>query len=109
MFNKIIFKSFHKTFLFKFIITLLFSFSFSLSSSFSQDDPGYKIEIQIEDYPGDTVFLGFRRGEKIYSKDTVAINANGKFILQGEEELKPGNYLVPVSYTHLTLPTTPYV
>ncbi len=57
-------------------------------------EQGYHIEVEIENYEGDTVFLGFRRGPKVYSKDTVAINADGKFVFEGKEELQPGNYLI---------------
>ncbi|MEO1258765.1 MAG: DUF5106 domain-containing protein [Bacteroidota bacterium] len=55
---------------------------------------GYHIEVQIEEFAQDTVFFGYRRGAKVYSKDTVAINEKGKFVFGGEEELAPGIYLI---------------
>ncbi len=56
-------------------------------------DSGYRIEVSIEGYESDQVYLGFRRADKVYSKDTVAI-AEGKYVFEGEEALPPGIYLV---------------
>jgi thiol-disulfide isomerase/thioredoxin len=55
--------------------------------------PAYQITVTIKGYEGDTVFLGYRRADKVYSKDTVASN-DGKFIFRGEEPVPPGVYLV---------------
>ena len=67
-----------------------FTFYFPLAAQ----KTGFHIEIEIEEFDGDTVFLGYRRGVKVYSRDTVGINADGKFIFEGKEELDPGIYLV---------------
>ena len=37
---------------------------------------------------------------------TTTTDADGNYFFGG---LEPGDYIVAVSYTHLTLPTTPYV
>ncbi|MEZ4957579.1 MAG: DUF5106 domain-containing protein [Saprospiraceae bacterium] len=67
---------------------------FLVSFLMPAQDAGYQIEVEIAEYSGDTVFLGYRRGEKVYSRDTVAINKEGKFVFQGENELQPGIYLI---------------
>ena len=77
--------------LFSGIIALCFLMG---ASHLSAQKTGYRIEVQIDNYDRDTIFLGYRRGEKVYSKDTIAINAAGKFIIEGKEELQPGIYLV---------------
>ena len=44
------------------------------------------------------------------SKGQYVINLNNRKVLNGIlEEIGVSNNLEPVSYTHLTLPTTPYV
>ena len=76
----------------KFVAIIFISLSASLC--LSAQEKGYHIEVTIDNFEGDTVFFGYRRGEKVYSRDTVAINADGKFVFQGDEELQPGIYLV---------------
>ena len=79
----------------KYLAFSLATFYFTLFSFYlPAQEQGYHIEVQIENFEGDTVILGFRRAEKVYSKDTIGINADGKFVFKGEEELPPGNYLV---------------
>ena len=72
---------------------LLFYFSL-FTFSLSAQDTGYRIEIQIDNYQEDTVFLGYRRGEKVYSRDTVGLNSEGMFVFEGDKELAPGIYLI---------------
>ena len=80
---------------FSFLKFIVFPFSFFLLAfCLPAQEQGYHLEIQIEDFEQDTVFLGYRRGAKVYSKDTVAINDRGTFVFQGEEELAPGIYLI---------------
>ncbi|MBI1224866.1 MAG: DUF5106 domain-containing protein [Bacteroidetes bacterium] len=54
---------------------------------------GHKIDVTIDGYSGEKVYLGYRRADKVYSKDTVAIT-NGKYIFEGPDDLAPGIYLV---------------
>jgi thiol-disulfide isomerase/thioredoxin len=73
-----------------FILSLFFCFySFLL---FGQK--GYNIEVSLENYDQELLMLGYHYGEKQYIKDSVKIDANGKFVFKGEEDLDPGVYLV---------------
>ncbi len=54
---------------------------------------GYKIDVTIDDYAGEKVYLGYRRADKVYSKDTVALT-NGKYVFEGTGALPPGIYLI---------------
>lgn len=54
---------------------------------------GYKIDVTIDGYEGAKVYLGYRRADKVYSKDTIAVT-NGKYIFEGPEALPAGIYLV---------------
>ncbi|MCB0517910.1 MAG: DUF5106 domain-containing protein [Lewinellaceae bacterium] len=73
-------------FLFSLLNMLVFS-----ASAFAGD--GYKITVTINGYEGDKVFLGYRRADKVYSKDTTALE-KGKYVFEGNEPLAPGVYLV---------------
>jgi len=55
---------------------------------------GHQISIEIANYEKDTLVLANYYGDKQYIKDTVVINAQGKFVFEGEEELDAGVYLV---------------
>lgn len=74
---------------------LLFLFFCSLSwvVSTGAQEPGYRIEVSIDDYDGEQVYLGYRYADKIFSKDTIE-RYGDKFILEGETPLAPGLYLV---------------
>jgi thiol-disulfide isomerase/thioredoxin len=54
---------------------------------------GYKIDVTIDGYTGEKAYLGYRRADKVYSKDTVAVT-NGKYVFEGPEPLPAGIYLV---------------
>ena len=54
---------------------------------------GHKIDVTIDGYAGEKAYLGYRRAEKVYSKDTVALT-NGKYTFEGPEALAPGIYLI---------------
>ncbi|RME00268.1 MAG: DUF5106 domain-containing protein, partial [Bacteroidetes bacterium] len=69
---------------------LFFSFSFFLAA---QQQSGFHIEVQIDNWTGEQLYLGYRRGEKVYSRDTVPF-AEGKAVFEGSEPLAPGIYLV---------------
>ncbi len=73
-----------------FIFALLQMLFFSVAG---MAQTGYKIDVTIGDYAGDKVFLGYRRADKVYSKDTVALT-NGKYVFEGQKPLQPGIYLV---------------
>ena len=56
---------------------------------------GYRIEVEIQHYTGDTLKLGYYFGKAQYLKDTSLVN-QGKFIFEGEESLEPGVYLLVI-------------
>jgi len=64
-----------------------------ISTSAQAQQPAHKIEVTINGYEGEQVFLGYRRADKTYSKDTTSL-AKGKFTFEGPEPLPPGIYLV---------------
>src|SRR5688572_25708712 len=72
---------------------------FVISSSFATSTlpvkEGYRIEVELEHFEGDTVLLGYYFGKSQYLKDT-AIVAKGKLVFQGDDELKPGLYLLVI-------------
>lgn len=59
----------------------------------TKEKAGYKIDVTIDGYASDKVFLGFRRADKVYSKDTTTF-INGKYVFEGQEALPPGIYLI---------------
>lgn len=56
---------------------------------------GYRIEVELQHYAGDTLKLGYYFGKAQYLKDTALVN-KGKFVFEGEEPLKPGVYLLVI-------------
>ena len=61
--------------------------------SVSGQHSGYRIEVQVKNFEGDTIRLGYYFGKSQYLKDTAVIE-NGKFLFQGDEALDPGLYLL---------------
>ncbi|MEM1327871.1 MAG: redoxin domain-containing protein [Bacteroidota bacterium] len=59
--------------------------------SFAQ---GYDIQIKVDGYEPDTVYLGYFYADKQYLKDTTARGEDGYFRFQGDEKLDGGVYLV---------------
>jgi thiol-disulfide isomerase/thioredoxin len=76
---------------FVFLFALLDVLVFSASAIAQQ--PAARIEVKINGYDGKEVFLGYRRADKVYSKDTIAL-ANGKYVYESQEPLFPGIYLI---------------
>lgn len=74
-------------------IFFMILFSLLVFSGLSAQAPAYKIDVTIEGFDGKQAFLGYRRADKVYSKDTTDL-VNGKFVFQGAEPLAPGIYLV---------------
>ena len=69
---------------------------------------GYRIETELKNFDGDTLLLGYYFGKAQYIKDTAIVNSKGKFVFEGEEELKPGVYLLVLPpdnrFIHLLIP-----
>lgn len=74
------------------LIGFLFSFSITAFSS-SPLNGGYRIEVELQNFDGDTLLLGYYFGKAQYLKDTSGI-IKGKFVFEGDDELKPGVYLL---------------
>ncbi|MEK7256868.1 MAG: DUF4369 domain-containing protein [Bacteroidota bacterium] len=74
------------------ILIFLFNALIFSVTSFAQA-PAWQIGITINGYDGKQAYLGYRRAEKVYSKDTTDL-VNGKFTFEGSEPLPPGIYLV---------------
>ena len=53
---------------------------------------GYRIEFQLENYEGDTLFLAYYHGNRQFMADT-AVSTTGNFVFEGEEALDPGMYI----------------
>lgn len=76
------------------IILTIFSLAFFFNVH-AQD--GYKIEVELEDFEKDSLFLGFFYGNNQYLKDTAVVSGGDrKFVFQGEESLSPGVYMVVI-------------
>jgi thiol-disulfide isomerase/thioredoxin len=71
---------------------LILLFSLAISALSAQD--GYRIEVDIEGFEGEELYLGYYLMDKQYIQDTVYRTAEGNYIFEGEEPLKPGMYLV---------------
>ncbi len=72
------------------IILLFFA---SLSIQLKAQESAYQITVAIKGYEGDKVFLGYRRADKVYSRDTAMLK-DGKYVFAGKEVLAPGVYLL---------------
>lgn len=76
-------------------------FSFFLSSWLSSvsasalTSGGYRIEVTLQHYQGDSLFLGYYFGKAQYLKDTALLE-KGKYVFQGEGKLEPGVYLIVI-------------
>ncbi len=55
---------------------------------------GYNIEVDIEGFEEEELYLGYYLMDKQYIQDTTTRNDNGQYIFRGEDALKPGMYLV---------------
>jgi len=55
---------------------------------------GHELQITIDGYQSDTLFLGYYMGDKQYLRDTTVADAEGTFTFSGDEPLPGGMYLV---------------
>lgn len=70
------------------------SILFSLSCVWAVAQEGHKINVDIEGFEKDTLYLGYYMMDKQYLLDTTTVNADGTFTFESEEPLDPGMYLV---------------
>ena len=61
-----------------FLLGLLLSF-YSASLQAGTAEGGYRIEVEMKNFDGDTILLGYYFGKAQYLKDTAALN-KGKFV-----------------------------
>jgi len=78
-----------------FIGLLAFATIWFAHSNAKAGDGGYRIEVELQNFNGDTLFLGYYFGKAQYLKDTAALS-NGKFVFEGDEALTPGVYLLVI-------------
>ena len=74
------------------LLLLSFLSCFFLTTASAQD--GYRIEVEIDGYNEQELYLGEHFGQKQYLKDTAYVNDDGRFVFSGEEPLPGGVYLV---------------
>ncbi len=55
---------------------------------------GYRIEVELNNYDQQELYLGYYFGNNTYLNDTARLNANGRFVFEGEEPLAGGVYLL---------------
>jgi len=73
-------------------IQLLFVFLLSTFSIFAQE--GYEIQVAIDGYEAEQLYLGYYYGDKTLIQDTIYRAADGTFTFAGAEPLAPGMYLI---------------
>ncbi len=73
---------------------LLFFFSITGIDANDLDKTGYKIDLEIVDFPGEEVILASYYGNSNLVVDTITKNGNGKFMMKGAAPLDGGVYLV---------------
>lgn len=54
----------------------------------------YDIEVRLQNYADSTIMLGYHFGNSQYIQDTIPLNDDGFFHIQGSEPLIPGIYLL---------------
>lgn len=85
----------------------LFYFLFAISTFVFSEGAGYRIEVELQHYTGDTLKLGYYFGKAQYLKDTAIIN-KGKFVFEGPNALEPGVYLLVIppdnKFIHVLVP-----
>ncbi len=77
----------------KISLFLFFFHSLLLSEFAFAQQPAYSISASVGSYDGQKVFLGYRRADKVYKRDSVELK-NGRFLFEGQESLAPGIYLI---------------
>ena len=71
------------------LLPCLFLFSASFIAA-----QGYRIEVKLKDFPGDTVTIGHRFNASYVPKDTTVLNNKGEGVFEGSEQLPQGMYLL---------------
>jgi thiol-disulfide isomerase/thioredoxin len=89
------------------IASLIFFLGVFVSTAFAGNGGGYRIEVELQHYTGDTLKLGYYFGKSQYLKDTTLIN-KGKYVFEGDQLLEPGVYLLVIppdnKFIHVLIP-----
>ncbi len=72
---------------------VVLSLSLPLHSLLAQSPEGYRIEVEVDYYPNDTLILGYYYGRGSYAKDT-ALKVNGRFVFEDTTSLPQGLYFL---------------
>ncbi len=75
-------------------IFLLLLLGALVSTGLRAQKTGYQLEVSIDNYEQDSLYLGYYFGDKQYLRDTAVAQAPGQFVFAGEEALPAGMYLV---------------
>jgi len=77
--------------------TLLVALGFILFAlNIGQAQSGHKIEFELSNYDNDTLIVGYYFADRQLVQDTLLAKSKGKFVLEGEDPLDPGIYLILV-------------
>lgn len=76
------------------IRSFLFAWSFLLTVATLWGQEGHHINVRIDGFGQDSLFLGYYYGDKQYLADTAAVNADGSFTFSDAEALPGGMYLI---------------
>ncbi|MBV6440192.1 MAG: DUF5106 domain-containing protein [Haliscomenobacteraceae bacterium CHB4] len=87
----------------------LFLFAIISFSSLFANSGGYKIRVKLDNYPHQSLTLGFHYGDKQYVKDTATVDSEGWFTFEADTLLPCGVYLLVLqpdnSFIQVLLPS----
>lgn len=65
-----------------------------IGSAVFAEDNAYRIEVKIDKFKGDVIYLGYPYGDKKYIADTAQLNNDGEFVFEGTKALDGGLYFI---------------
>ncbi len=65
-----------------------------IGSAVFAEDNAYRIEVKIDKFKGDVIYLGYPYGDKKYIADTAQLNNDGEFVFEGTKPLDGGLYFI---------------
>ena len=93
----------------QFFTLLTFIFCMTTMALAGNPEGGYRIEVAVQHYTGDTLKLGYYFGKSQYLKDTALVK-QGKFVFEGDSALSPGIYLIVIppanNFIHIVVSVT---
>ena len=75
----------------KLIISIIFTSILGYTYSYAQT---CKIDVTINEFNKDTIILGYYYKKQMFVEDTIPSNSSGKFIIEKEDPLKQGMYII---------------